>query len=53
MNKFLILTLFFLISCSPNISRNNFDFSDDMTFDEFKLKLDEYAKNNPYPNIDE
>ena len=22
-------------------------------FDEFKIKLEEYAKNNPYPNIDD
>ena len=24
----------------------------EMSFEEFKLKLDEYANNNPYPNID-
>ena len=35
------------------IDKNNFDFSDEMTFDEFKLKLNEYAENNPYPNIDD
>ena len=52
MNKLLILMIFMLISCSPSISNKDFKFSDDMTFDEFKLKLEEYSKNNPYPNID-
>jgi hypothetical protein len=34
---------------------NNFsdiNFFDDMTFEEFKNKLEEYAENSPYPNID-
>ena len=53
MSKFLIFTMFLLISCSPIVSKNDFDFSDDMTFNEFKLKLDKYAENNPYPNIDD
>tara|TARA_B100000676_G_C17282681_1_gene438452 strand:+ start:140 stop:304 length:165 start_codon:yes stop_codon:yes gene_type:complete len=47
-----IFMMFVLLSCSPNIENNNFEFSDDMTFDEFKLKLEEYSKENPYPNID-
>ena len=29
------------------------DFSKDMGFDEFKIKLEEYGKNSPYPNIDD
>ena len=53
MNKLLIISMFFLFSCSQNISRANFDFSDELTFDEFKLKLEEYAKKTPYPNIDD
>ncbi len=52
MNKLLILIMFVLFSCSPKISNNDFKFSDDMTFNEFKIKLEEYSKNNPYPNID-
>jgi len=52
-NRFWVIVLFFLISCSSNETKNNFDFSNDMTFNEFKTKLDEYAINNPYPNIDE
>ena len=26
---------------------------DDMTFEEFKVKLEKYADENPYPNIDD
>ena len=51
MNRFIILLLFFLVSCSSNIKRNDFNVSDDMSFDEFRIKLEEYAINNPYPNI--
>ena len=52
MNKLLILTLFFLCSCSNNLIKNNFSFSEKMSIDEFKIKLKEYAENNPYPNLD-
>ena len=51
MKIFIILTLFFLISCSSNVARNNFSLTNDMSFQEFKIKLNEYAENNPYPNI--
>jgi len=56
MNRYLLIFLF-LISCSSNsdITKKNsqeLDFSDDLTFEEFKEKLEEYAKNQPYPNID-
>ena len=53
MNKLFIIITFFLTSCSLNSSRNYFDFSNQMSFDEFKNKLEEYAINNPYPNIDD
>ena len=52
MNKLLILAMFLLSSCSSTVSKNDFNFTDDMTFNEFKIKLDKYAENNPYPNID-
>ena len=56
MNKYLLIFLF-LTSCSSNIdtTQKNFqdlDFSNDLTFKEFKEKLEEYAKSQPYPNID-
>ena len=52
-----ILIFFFLISCSSKneIIQNNFqnlNFSNDLTFEEFREKLEEYAKSQPYPNID-
>ena len=52
MKKFLFMFLLFLMSCSQNAVRSNIDFDNKMSFDEFKSKLYEYAKNNPYPNID-
>ena len=53
MKNFFLIFIFILASCSPNTTRNNFTFSDKMSFEEFKIKLDEYAKNNPYPKIDD
>ena len=53
MNKFLLIVIFLLFSCTPNIPKNDFVFSDQMSFDEFKSKLENYAKNKPYPNIDD
>ena len=53
MNKIFFFFMFFLISCSTEMSKNEFDFfNTDISFEEFKIKLEEYAKNNPYPNID-
>jgi hypothetical protein len=52
MIKLFLLCLIFLVSCTTNNTRNNFNFSDQMSFEEFRIKLDEYAINNPYPNID-
>ena len=52
MIKLLLLSLFFLVSCTTNNTKSNFNFSDQMSFEEFRIKLYEYAINNPYPNID-
>ena len=53
--RFLFLILI-LNSCSGNSEKvnlqNDFQFNDNLSFEEFKTKLDEYAINNPYPNID-
>ena len=27
------------------------NFNEEMTFEEFKIKLEEYSNNSPYPNI--
>ena len=53
--RFLFLILI-LNSCSGNSEKvnlqNDFQFDDNLSFEEFKTKLDEYAIKNPYPNID-
>ena len=52
MNKLLIFLIFFLISCSTEIPKNKFDFYDtNISFEKFKIELEKYSKNNPYPNI--
>jgi hypothetical protein len=55
--KKLLIIFFLTASCSMNNDKleNNFsdiNFFDDMTFEEFQNKLEEYAENSPYPNID-
>tara|TARA_B100000945_G_C20131187_1_gene479465 strand:+ start:372 stop:545 length:174 start_codon:yes stop_codon:yes gene_type:complete len=53
-----VLIIFFLLSAcsSNNINKENslstLDFSENLTIEEFKLKLEQYANNNNYPNID-
>ena len=52
-----IFLLFFLVSCvSPNSNytknSKNFDFNQNLSFDEFNKLLIQYAELSPYPNID-
>ena len=47
--------MIFLTACaSKNLNNNNkvLDFNMDLTFDEFKVLLEEYDKNKGYPDID-
>ena len=59
MKKLFIICIFIFVSeCSSNKNQlnNKFSdilFSDEMSFLEFKKKLNEYADNNPYPNIND
>jgi|TARA_B110000037_G_scaffold159754_1_gene180320 hypothetical protein len=53
-----LLLFLFLISCSSPISNydlknKTLDFNKDLTIDEFNQLLIEYAKINPYPNIEQ
>ena len=55
--KKLLITFIIITGCSTyndKLSNNNLDikFSDNMSFEEFKVKLEEYANNNSYPDID-
>jgi hypothetical protein len=56
--KRIILIFFLLSGCTNNKTEksnnlSNIIFSDNLSFEEFKIKLDEYAINNPYPNLDD
>ena len=53
MKKLLIFIIFILISCSPITKKSDLNFSDDISFEELKIKLIKYANNSSYPNIDE
>ena len=55
--KKLLIIFFLTVSCSMNNDKlenniSDINFSDEMTFEEFQNKLEEYAENSPYPNID-
>ena len=48
-----IIFLIFLTACtSKNVNNNILDFNMDISFDEFKVLLEDYNKNNGYPIID-
>ena len=54
MKKFLFI-FFLIIGCSTNHNAENdiddIKFSDNLSLEEFKIKLKEYANKSPYPNI--
>ena len=52
MNKILLILFILLASCNAKMTKNDFILPDEMNFDKFKIYLDEYAKNNPFPNIE-
>ena len=56
--KYCLILLLLMNACA--IKKNkvsneqlNLDYNNEMTFDEFKIKLKEYSNNSPYPNIDD
>ena len=51
-NLLLLLFLFLFFGCSKQLERN-LNVSNNMTIDEFELKIIDYSLNNPYPNIDD
>ena len=56
MKKLLFISIFLLCSCASNISKDssneNITFSENMSFEEFRIKLKAYANIKEYPNID-
>ena len=57
MKKLLLISILVLYSCGSNISKNkpieNITFSENMSFEEFKVKLEAYSKIKGYPNIND
>tara|TARA_B100000900_G_C20022746_1_gene490593 strand:+ start:290 stop:451 length:162 start_codon:yes stop_codon:yes gene_type:complete len=53
MKKLQILILFLVISCSPVQTEKEINFSNDLSFEEFKSNLKVYVEKSDYPNIDE
>ncbi len=56
MKKYLII-LIIISGCASNKDTSNIifsdiNFSDNLSFEEFKIRLEDYALNNPYPKID-
>ena len=48
-----IIFLIFLTACTTkNVNNNILDFNMDLTYDEFKVLLEEYNKKKGYPDID-
>lgn len=56
MKRIYFLIIFTLSSCSSSEFKdnfnNNFSFSKDMNFEEFRLKVKEYADQSSYPNLE-
>ena len=53
-----IIMLFFLIGCKSNYNNQTLrtydnEIFNNLSFEEFKIKLIEYAKKSPYPNIED
>ena len=52
--KYLLLLFFLFSACTQNYVKNDindFNFSKDMSVEEFKIKLNEYADESSYPSI--
>ena len=54
---FFFLILFLISGCSikntNKIMDNNYEFSNDLTFDQIKSILEKYSKISSYPNLNE
>ena len=56
MKIFIFLIIIFISACSSELNKNfsnNINLSSEMSIDEVKVKLKEYAENSTYPNIDD
>tara|TARA_B100001121_G_C18606740_1_gene582233 strand:- start:209 stop:379 length:171 start_codon:yes stop_codon:yes gene_type:complete len=56
MKKMFLLLIFLLLGCNFNqkdVNLINSDFSDDLTYEEYKKELEEYTNLSDYPNLNE
>ena len=56
MKKIFFLLIFFLLGCNFNqrdVNMINSDFLDNLTFEEYKKKLEEYTNLSEYPDLNE
>ncbi len=56
MKKIFLIFLILLSSCvstANNTENNDLDFTKNMSFEEFGIKLKVYSEKSPYPNIDD
>ena len=56
MKKIFCFLLFILPGCNvyqKDVNSINLNFSDDLTYEEYKIKLDKYTNLNEYPNLNE
>ena len=53
MKKLPILILFLTVSCTSVKTEKEINFSNDLTFEEFKSNLKVYVDKSDYPNLDE
>ena len=55
MKKFLIFLIILLSACTSKVPKknleNNFVSFEKMNFENYKLKLEKYSKNKPYPKF--
>ena len=54
---FFFLIFYFMSSCSIKVNNemtnNNYNFSDSLTFDQMKSMLEKYSEASPYPDLNE
>ena len=52
MKKCLLIISIILTSCAQNAKQTDLNINENLSFEEFKIKLEVYAGSNPYPDID-
>ena len=57
MKKIFFVILILANACTPNLdkglTKKDYSFSNNMSFEEFKIRLNEYVQQSEFPNIDD